>query len=113
MNTTVQAVLTDEQFVRLCRIAVERYGCLQDLYEDMIAKFVKIAPWRSSPALKWQELNDCGNAGCRIVRITIPSALLELAQDEIVFEDVTSEELVYTSVVWWTSFVYPPDRLLH
>ena len=113
METTLQVVLTKAQFERLCQIAIERYGSLHDLYEDMITKFVEMAPWRSSPALNWQETMDSRERGRKIVPITIASDLFELVQDEIVFENVTPEELVYTSVVWWTSFVYPPDKSLH
>ena len=113
METTLKIVLTNSQIERLSQIAVERYGSLQSLYEDMITKFLKMAPWRSRPALEWQETKSCGEPGCKMIAINVPSALLELAEDESVFESVTPEELVYTAVVWWTSFVYPPKSSAH
>lgn len=100
------------------QLALLHYGSLSEEYEDMIRKFIKVAPWSAWPPLDWRKPPITTPFGA--VRITVPATtdLHECMDDTIDqintinrhtldFPRITKQVFVYTAIVWWITYVYP------
>lgn len=111
-NTTFQTTLPGHLHVYLKQIAVAHYGTLQNECEDMVAKFIRMAPWAANPPLPWRDAPSRGTPGCKVVNLSISKELGEQMLNLIEDIDKSSEARVsqktflYTAVYWWVVHVY-------
>lgn len=113
MNTELKITLSATLKNYLSRIALLYYGSLEREYDDMLRKFVRVAPWAAHPALQWEAPPEREEVNTVLAHIAPTTDLHELMQKTIKeinvggHAKVTSAIFVHTAIVWWTTYIYP------
>lgn len=102
----------------LSRLAVLHYGGINEQNEDMIRKFIQLAPWAAWPALTWRYPEHPHGNGVITATISLghdTADLMKSTIDQINLINrhtlnaiqITPRIFVATAIYWWIHHVYP------
>lgn len=100
------------------QLAILHYGDIEELYDDMLKKFIKISPWNAWPPLTWKQPPTALEANTVLINPPISEDLYDhivaviddiniINRHTVDYQPITKSVFVYTAIVWWTRFVYP------
>lgn len=123
MTTTeigLQISLKAEHQLYLSRLAILHYGGIDEQNEDMVRKFIRLAPWAAWPALTWRSPEDTNQLGVVTATINLThetTDVMKFTIDEINVINrrtlqavqITPRIFVATAIYWWIHHVYPAN----
>lgn len=118
MKIETRVSLKSEHQLYLSRIAIYHYGGINDQNEDMICKFIRLAPWSAWPALTWRHPEDQHDPGIITTTISLDHNTAELMTNTIDqinqinrrtlhATQITPRIFIATAIYWWIHHVYP------
>lgn len=125
MTTTeigLQISLKAEHQLYLSQLAILHYGKIEEQNEDMIRKFIQLAPWAAWPALTWRHPEDPSQQGIITVTINLTHDTVDVMKytiDQINLINrrtlqavqITPRIFVATAIYWWIHHVYPTPSI--
>lgn len=108
----MNVALSAEVFGYLQRLALLHYGSLAAQYDDLLRKFIQVAPWTARPALGWMPAPRPGRCNTVAAQLALSDDLRALLEDTAAGQGVTPDDFAHTALVWWTTHVYPQRRFL-
>lgn len=103
----------------LKKIALKYYGSFQGQLEDMLRKFIRVAPWEAVPRpLPWEAPPSYLSGALDVARFTLDEDLSNLVDDAIdsanrfAGADIDRDVFFHTALTWWITHVWPP-RTIH
>lgn len=117
-ETEIQVALKTKHQLYLSRLAVIHYGGIDEQNEDMIRKFIQLAPWADWPALTWRHPEDHNGLGAITATIRLDHDTADLTKstiDQINLINrrtlhaiqITPRIFMATAIYWWIHHVYP------